>query len=111
EFDVPWQPTQIGERTTSLKVLEVATPSTTRLTVKLEGLSGHTYTLRFRGGMGIVSAQGGTVKGQDGGWKLIEVAFPVPGNPASGNNDTYQARTLELTLKESGKVKESGKRK
>ncbi|MFN0111347.1 MAG: amylo-alpha-1,6-glucosidase [Blastocatellia bacterium] len=106
EFDVPTLPTQLGERTTLLKVLEVTTPTTTRLSVKLEGLPGRSYLLRFRGGLSIASAQGGTLKGDDGGWKLIEVAFP-----ATGNNHAYQTRSLELTLKESGKTKEPRKKK
>lgn len=106
EFDVPTPATQLGERTTSLKVLEAATPGTNRLTLKLEGLNGRSYTLRFRGGLSVVSAQGGTIKGDEGGWKWIEVAFP-----SSANNDAYQTRLLELTVKESGKVKESKKRR
>ncbi|MDX2044490.1 MAG: hypothetical protein SF097_24990 [Acidobacteriota bacterium] len=106
EFDAPTPTTQLGERTTSLKVLEAATPTTNRFSVKLEGLSGRTYTLRFRGGMSIVSVLGGTLKGDEGGWKLIEIAFPL-----SGNNDAYQTRLLELTLKESGKSKEPRKKK
>ena len=106
EFDVPTQPTQLGERTTSLKVLEVTTPTTTRLSVKLEGLPGRSYLLRFRGGLTVQTVQGGTLKGDDSGWKLIEVSFP-----ASGNNDSYQTRMLELTLKESGKSKEKGKKR
>ena len=106
EFDVPTPPTQLGERTTSLKVLEVSTPTTARLSVKLEGLAGRSYTLRFRGGMSILSAQGGTIKGEDGGWKLVEVAFP-----ATGKSDTYLPATLELTLKEAGKSKDSGRKR
>ena len=106
EFDVPTPATQLGERTTSLKVLEAATPGTNRLTIKLEGLTGRSYTLRFRGGFSVVSAQGGTIKGDEGGWKLIEVAFP-----SSASTDAYQTRLLELTVRESGKVKESKKRR
>lgn len=106
EFDVPLAPIQLGERTSSLKVLEAAMPGTNRLAIKLEGLTGRSYTLRFRGGLSIVSAQGGTVKGDESGWKLVEVTFP-----GSGNNDAYQTRLLELTVKESGKVKESKKRR
>ncbi|MBS1791129.1 MAG: hypothetical protein JST85_25685 [Acidobacteria bacterium] len=106
EFDVPTSPIQLGERTSSLKVLEVSTPTTTRMSAKLEGFAGRTYLLRFRGGMSILTAQGGAIKGDENGWKLVEVSFP-----ASGNNDTYQPRQLELTLRESGKGKESRKRR
>lgn len=106
EFDVPTPPMQLGERTSSLKVLEVSTPTTTRLLAKLEGLPGRTYTLRFRGGMSILTAQGGTVKGDENGWKFVEITIP-----SSGNNDTYQLRQLELTLAEPGKVRESRKRR
>lgn len=105
EFDVPTLPTPVGERTTSLKVLDVMTPATNRLSVKLEGLPGRSYAIRFRGGLNILAAQGGTLRGDDNGWKLIEVAFPSSGT-ATGGNDSYQARVLELTLKESGKMKE-----
>lgn len=106
EFDAPLSPTLLGERTTSLKVLEAATPGTNRLTIKLEGLPGRSYTLRFRGGLNIVSAQGGTIKGDGGGWKLVEVSFPH-----SADDQTYQTRLLDLTLRESGKVKETGRRR
>lgn len=99
EFDAPPSQPQLGERTSSLKVLEVTTPALNRLAVKLEGLSGRTYTLCARGGMSILSAQGGTLKNEDNGWKLIEVAFP-----ASGNDEAYQSRNLELSLKESAKT-------
>ena len=75
EFDAPLLQTQIGDRTSSLKVLEATTPALNRLAVKLEGLSGHSYTLRVRGGMSILSVQGGTLKAEQGEWKLIEVAF------------------------------------
>lgn len=106
EFEPPFEQTQIGDRTASLKVLEVTTPTTNRLAVKLEGLSGRNYLLRVRGVMSILSAQGGVLKGEENGWRLIEIAFPT----AEGN-ETYQARTLELTLKEPGKApKETGKK-
>jgi hypothetical protein len=97
EFDVPAQSAQIGERTSSLKVLDVTTPAPNRLMVKLEGLAGRTYTLRIRGGMAILAAQGGTLRGDENGWKLIEVAFPVASDSA------YQPRNLELMLKETGR--------
>jgi glycogen debranching enzyme len=97
EFDVPSHHPQIGERASSLKVLDVTTPAPNRLAMKLEGLSGRAYLLRVRGGMTVQSVQGGTVKGDENGWKLIEVAIPTAGDGA------YQTRSLELTLKESGK--------
>lgn len=106
EFDVPSPSPQLGERTTSLKVLEAATPGTNRLTIKLEGLPGRSYTLRFRGGLSIVSAQGGTIKGDSGLWQLVEVSFQP-----SADEQTYQTRLLELTLRESGKTKKTGRRR
>ncbi len=106
EFDAPSPSPQLGERTTSLKVLEAATPGTNRLTIKLEGLPGRSYTLRFRGGLSIVSAQGGTIKGDSGLWKLVEVSFQP-----SADEQTYQTRLLELTLRESGKTKKTGRRR
>jgi len=109
EMDAPVQPTQIGERTHSLKVLEVTTPAPNRLIVKLEGLSGSSHTIRARAGMTIQSVQGGTLKGDESGWKLIEIAFPTSSNTTPGY-DAYQTQSLELTLKESGKPKEPRKK-
>ncbi len=106
EFDVPTPATQLGERTKSLKVLEVTTPTSTRMNLKLEGLAGHSYLLRFREGMTIQTVQGGTLKGDDNGWKLVQISFP-----SSGNNDNYQTATVEISLKESGKSKEKKKRR
>jgi hypothetical protein len=98
EIDAPLPQTQIGDRTSSLKVLDVTTPAPNRMTVKLEGLAGRNYQLRLRGGMSVLSVQGGTLKGENNGWKLIEIAFPE-----SDNKESYQSRNLELSLKESGK--------
>lgn len=98
EIDAPLPQTQIGDRTSSLKVLDVTTPAPNRMTVKLEGLAGRNYLLRLRGGMSVLSVQGGTLKGENNGWKLIEIAFA-----ASDNKESYQSRNLELSLKESGK--------
>lgn len=106
EFDVTTPATQLGDRTTSLKVLETSTPTTTQLAIKLEGLAGKTYVLRFRGGLNILSAQGGAIKSDENGWKLIEVTFP-----ASASNDQYQTTTLGLTLKEAGKAKDPAKKR
>lgn len=98
EFEAMNLPAQVGERTTSLKVLEVTTPATNRLMLKVEGLAGHGYELRFRGGMSILNVQGGKLKSEADDWKLIEVAIP-----ASNESNKYQSATLELTVRESGK--------
>lgn len=98
EFDAPVSQPEIGDRTSSLKVLDVTTPAPNRLSVKLEGIAGRGYQLRVRGGMNILSVQGGLLKGEENGWRLLEVAIPT-----SGANQSYQDHHLELILKEAGK--------
>ncbi len=98
EIDAPHTPAQLGERTQSLKVIEVTTPASNRLAARLEGLQGRSYTIRARGGHLVQSVQGATLRGEEGGWKLIDVSFP-----ASANLNAYQSRTIELILKEPSK--------
>jgi hypothetical protein len=94
EIDAPQPAVQPGDRTQSLKIIEITTPANNKLVARLEGLQGRSYTIRARGGLGVQSVQGGTLKGEEGGWKLIEVSFP-----ASANVNDYQSRTIELTLR------------
>lgn len=94
EIDAPFIPAQIGDRTRSLKVIEISTPANTRLVARLEGLQGRSYTIRARGELLIESVQGGRLKGEENGWRLIEVSFP-----ASTNANAYQSRTVEMNLK------------
>jgi hypothetical protein len=95
EIDAPHTPVQPGDRTQSLKVIEVTTPANNRLAARLEGLAGQTYTLRVRSGLTIQTIQGGSLRGEEGGWKLIDVFFP-----ASASAGAYQSGAVELVLKE-----------
>jgi len=95
EIDALQTVIQPGDRTQSLKIIEITTPANNKLAARLEGLQGRNYTIRARGGLGIQSVQGGTPRGEEGGWKLIDVSFP-----ASANVNDYQSRTIELTLRE-----------
>lgn len=98
DLDVPVTTPQLGDRVSSLKVIEVLTPATNRLTVRLEGLAGRSYLIRVRTGLTILSAQGGIPKNEENGWRWFEIVFP-----SADNNPGYQARNLELLLKETGK--------
>lgn len=98
EFDLPAPSPEPGDRTTSLKVLDVTTFGPNHLVLKTEGLAGRTYLLRARGGHTIQEIAGGILKGEEGGWRLIEIAFP-----AAGEYKVYQNRNLELKLREPGK--------
>ncbi|MFN7944526.1 MAG: GH116 family glycosyl hydrolase [Blastocatellia bacterium] len=94
EFDVPVTAPLPGDRTSSLKVLEVTTPAERKLAIKVEGLSGRAYSLRLRGGLKPLNATGATLKGEVNGWHLAEITFP--GDASSG---TWQSRTVEFELK------------
>ncbi len=98
EIDVPHIPAEIGGRTTALKVLEVTTPGPNRLGVRLEGSAGRNYVIRARGASIVQDALYGTVKGEENGWKLIEVAIPT-----AGDNTTYQRRDIEVRLRDGGR--------
>jgi hypothetical protein len=104
EIDASQTATQPGDRSQSLKVIEITTPAPNRLRARLEGLQGRSYTLRARGGLGVQAAPGVTLKGEEGGWRLIEVSFP-----ASANINDYQRRTIELPLRELSKKELSRK--
>ncbi|MGE0127060.1 MAG: amylo-alpha-1,6-glucosidase [Blastocatellales bacterium] len=94
EIDAPFIPAQLGDRTRALKVIEISAPANSRLVARLEGLQGRAYTIRARGELGIESVRGGTLRGEENGWKLIEVSFP-----ASANLNTYQSRMVEINLR------------
>jgi hypothetical protein len=98
EIDVLHLPIQLGNRTTSLKILDVAALAPNRLALRIEGLAGRKYTLRTRGGHLVQEVAGGVLKGEEGGWRQVEVTFP-----AADHHDHYQIRTLELRLKEPGR--------
>ncbi len=98
EIDVPQPPVQLGGRTTSLKILDLKTPAANRLVLRVEGLSGRSYLLRARGAQIIQEAVGGRIKGDESGWKIIEI--PIP---AAAESETYQIHNLELRLKDPGR--------
>jgi hypothetical protein len=93
EIDVPAAPAQLGDRTSSLKVIEVQAPAADRLRLRLEGLAGRSYPLRVRGGLNVQRVEGGEIRGEEGGWRWIEVAFPLD------RGDGYQSKSIELSLK------------
>jgi hypothetical protein len=98
EIDAPFTPAQIGDRTRSLKVIDVMAVATNRILLRVEGLPGQTYTVRARGGLAIQDVQGALLKGETDGWRSIEIAFP-----ATGSGDAYQRREIDIRLKESGR--------
>ena len=100
EVDAPTQPTPLGARSTSLRILDASTPGPNRYALRLEGLAGRTYTLRARGGLALLDVLAGTPKGEENGWRLIEVAFPNADPP---DDATYTRRDLELRFKEPGR--------
>ncbi|MGH9840075.1 MAG: MGH1-like glycoside hydrolase domain-containing protein [Blastocatellia bacterium] len=100
EIDVPRTPVELGERTSSLKVLEVTTPGPNRLGLRLEGLAGRGYVIRARGASVVQDALYGVIKGEVNGWKLIEVVIPTV-----GDNTTYQRRDIEIRMRDGGKRK------
>jgi hypothetical protein len=101
EIDVPQAEVLPGARSASIKVLDVSTPAPNRLALRLEGLAGRSYTVRARGGHILQEVIGGTLKGEERGWKLIEIAFPA--STALNDDDLYQTRNLELRLREPGR--------
>ena len=94
EIDVPVTAPLPGDRTSSLKVLDVTTPAERKLALRVEGLSGRAYSLRLRGGLKPLNASGATLKGEAQGWHIAEIIFP--GDVSSG---TWQTRTVEFELK------------
>lgn len=94
ELDVPFRPVELGARSSSLKVLDV-NASASRLVLRVEGRPGQTYPIRLRGSQ-VESVQGGVRVGDEGGWQVIDIAFPAGGN-------AYERRDIEVRLKETGR--------
>lgn len=92
EIDVPVTVPQPGDRTSSLKVLGLSSPADKKLSLRVEGLAGRSCLVRVRGGLKLAGVSGATLKGESGGWQLIEIAF-------SGEADTGQAKTVGLELR------------
>lgn len=90
EIDVPVTTPQIGDAVTSLKVLEVSPFGNNKLSLQVEGRSGQTYELRVRASQPFASLTGANLKGEKGGWKIIEISMP-----AEGNSD-WQTKLIEL---------------
>ena len=91
ELDIPFVAPQIGDRTTSLKVLDITSPASNKLTVKTEGLAGKSYNLQWRGGAVLTKLSGAMTKGERDGWQLIEVTMPA--------GEGWQTKTIELEFK------------
>lgn len=101
EIDAPARAVALGNRTSSLKVLETSTPASNRYAMRLEGVAAQTYTLRVRSGSPILDVLGGIPKGEENGWRLIDVIFPPV--EIEGPGKQYMRRDIELRLKETGK--------
>jgi hypothetical protein len=95
EIDAPRAPLEPGGRTRSLKVLDVSSPGPNRLLLRLEGLAGQRYTLRARGPSAVQDVLYGALRGEEAGWKLIDVVFPA--------SEAYQRRDIEIRLRDGGK--------
>lgn len=80
-----------GDRPTALKVLDIAATASNKLAVKVAGLSGRSYRLRWRGSAVLTNIYGATAKDEQSGWKWIEVTMPA--------GDGWQTQTIELEFK------------
>ncbi|MDX2030669.1 MAG: hypothetical protein SF339_08365 [Blastocatellia bacterium] len=101
EVDAAAPPAPLGSRTSSLKVLETSTPAANRYAMRLEGVAGQTYTLRVRSGSPILDVLAGIPRGEENGWRLIDILFPSVETDGPGNH--YLRRDIEFRLKETGK--------
>lgn len=77
EIDLPEHKPRIGDRTSSLKILDILRSGDKALRIMTEGLGGERYTLRARGRVRAVT--GGSIKGQSNGYTLIEIPFEGSG--------------------------------
>ena len=91
ELDVPFVAPHVGDRTSSLKVLDISSPTNNKLVVQIEGLAGRSYPLRWRGNAVLSQLSGATSKGEVGHWKMIEVTMPA--------GDGWQTKAIELEFK------------
>ena len=91
EFHVTQPKPGIGDRTSSLKILDVLRETDNRVQIIAEGLSGASYTIRARGKIRAVS--GGTINGSENGFTLIDIHF----TPETGRQ-IYRRQTLSVEL-------------
>ncbi|MBK9706378.1 MAG: hypothetical protein IPO77_05055 [Acidobacteria bacterium] len=91
EIEVPDSPTQTGDRTSSLKILEVMPSSANSLNLSVEGLSGKTYKILARAPNGIQEISGAAIKGDENGWKAISIEFP-----AAEGDPVYQVKIIQI---------------
>lgn len=77
EIDVPEHRPRIGDRTSSLKILDILRSDEKALRIMTEGFGGERYTLRIRGRVRAVT--GGSIKGLSNGYTLIEIPFEGSG--------------------------------
>ena len=87
EVSVPWTPARSGERTSSLKVLDVHSDAHT-MTLRLEAPGGTTQNLHVRRnnpGIGNLAVDGATLQGND-----LVIPFEA------GLDETYRVKTITV---------------
>ncbi len=97
EVDLPFTARAIGDRSGSLRILDITPTGPNRLSVKLEGRAGRNYLLRTRGSS-IQDVKFGTRSAEENGWTAVEVVFPP-----SDNHDGYERRDIEIVLRDARK--------
>ncbi len=94
EWDFPFTPPQIGDRTQAAKIMgtRVLDPKTVAIT--FEGLPQRNYQARVRSQAVIAASEGGAIVREEGGWKVVEFTAPGVAEQAA-----YQKHQLILKLK------------
>jgi len=87
EFDVPFAKPAIGDRTSSLKIIDVLKGDDRTLRIIVEGLSGESYVIRVRGR--VRSVTGGSIKAVQNRYTLIETSF-------ESDEPGYLRRTISI---------------
>lgn len=94
EWDFPFTPPQIGERTRTAKILGTRVLDPKTVAVAFEGLPQRSYLARVRSQAVITAIEGGAIIKEEGGWKVIE--FTAPG---VADQAVYQKHQLVVKLK------------
>jgi hypothetical protein len=92
EIDVPTTATQIGERSSALKLVEIRNREGGAVEIQTEGRPGMSYRIRCRADKLIRVVSGGEIDNEDSGWKVITVKIPA------GSTDDYIGHQLTLQL-------------
>jgi hypothetical protein len=77
EIDVPTIATQIGERSSALKLIEIRSREAGAVEIQMEGRPGRSYRIRCRADKPMRVLSGGEIIGEDSGWKVIAVKIPA----------------------------------